>query len=129
MNRLLFAIRKSGSGEDVAAVGFAAKRMLGRTPGNITAVRPMKDGVIADYHVTEKMLTYFIKKVHENSVIKPSPRLVVCIPCEATLIEQKAIHESSLKAGARNVYFVQEPMAAAIGAGPSRTGSSWDNGD
>ncbi|MEP0073410.1 MAG: rod shape-determining protein, partial [Marinomonas sp.] len=87
------------------------------TPGNITAIRPMKDGVIADFHVTEKMLQYFISQVHENSFLKPSPRVLVCVPCKSTQVERRAIKESALGAGAREVYIIEEPMAAAIGAG------------
>ncbi|MDX1319925.1 MAG: rod shape-determining protein, partial [Oceanospirillum sp.] len=94
-----------------------AKRMLGRTPGNITAIRPMKDGVIADFHVTEKMLQHFINKVHENSFLTPSPRVLVCVPCMSTQVERRAIRESAMGAGAREVFLIEEPMAAAIGAG------------
>ncbi|HKM14328.1 MAG TPA: rod shape-determining protein [Marinospirillum sp.] len=111
------AIRHHGNQRSVAAVGFDAKRMLGRTPGNITAIRPMKDGVIADFHVTEKMLQYFIAKVHDNSFFTPSPRVLVCVPCMSTQVERRAIKESALGAGARDVYLIEEPMAAAIGAG------------
>jgi rod shape-determining protein MreB len=91
--------------------------MLGRTPGNITAIRPLKDGVIADFLVTEKMLKYFIGKVHENSMIRPSPRVLICVPCKSTEVERRAIRESALSAGARDVRLIEEPMAAAIGAG------------
>ena len=111
------AIRHNGNQKTVASVGSDAKRMLGRTPGNITAIRPMKDGVIADFHVTEKMLQYFISKVHENSMLKPSPRVLVCVPCKSTQVERRAIKESALGAGAREVFIIEEPMAAAIGAG------------
>ena len=111
------AIRSNGAQKSVAAVGAEAKRMLGRTPGNITAIRPLKDGVIADFVVTEKMLQHFIHKVHENSFITPSPRVLVCVPSRSTKVEQKAIRESALGAGAREVYLIEEPMAAAIGAG------------
>ncbi|WP_353668152.1 rod shape-determining protein [Marinomonas sp. THO17] len=111
------AIRHNGNQKTVASVGVDAKRMLGRTPGNITAIRPMKDGVIADFHVTEKMLQHFISKVHENSLLKPSPRVLVCVPCKSTQVERRAIKESALGAGAREVYIIEEPMAAAIGAG------------
>jgi len=111
------AIRVNGNQKSVAAVGSDAKRMLGRTPGNITAIRPMKDGVIADFHVTEKMLQYFISKVNDNSFMTPSPRVLVCVPCKSTQVERRAIKESAIGAGAREVYLIEEPMAAAIGAG------------
>ncbi len=114
------AIRSGGSGgrgKTIAAVGLEAKRMLGRTPGNITAIRPLKDGVIADFTVTEKMLQYFIHKVHESRVIRPSPRVLICVPCGSTQVERRAIKESAAGAGAREVYLIEEPMAAAIGAG------------
>jgi rod shape-determining protein MreB len=103
----------------IAAVGAEAKRMLGRTPGNIIAIRPMKDGVIADFTITEKMLQHFIRKVHENKfkLLKPSPRVLICVPCGATQVERRAIKESAAGAGAREVYLIEEPMAAAIGAG------------
>ncbi|MEM1244449.1 MAG: rod shape-determining protein [Pseudomonadota bacterium] len=101
----------------VVAVGEDAKRMLGRTPGNISAIRPMKDGVIADFYVTEKMLQHFIHKVHENKFLRPSPRVLVSIPCGATQVERRAIRESAIGAGAREVYLLEEPMAAAMGAG------------
>lgn len=103
--------------KQVAAVGVEAKRMLGRTPGNIMAIRPLKDGVIADFHVTEKMLQHFIHKVHENRFFRPSPRVLICVPCGSTQVERRAIRESALGAGAREVYLIEEPMAAAIGAG------------
>jgi rod shape-determining protein MreB and related proteins len=102
---------------EVVAVGAEAKLMLGRTPGNISAIRPLKDGVIADFHVTEKMLQHFIHKVHKNKFLRPSPRVVVCIPCGATQVERRAIRESAMGAGAREVYLLEEPMAAAMGAG------------
>ena len=112
------AIRNSNNNQKtVAAVGIDAKRMLGRTPGNILAIRPLKDGVIADFQVTEKMLQHFIKKVHESSFIRPSPRVLVCVPCQSTEVEQRAIRESVISAGARDVLLIEEPMAAAIGAG------------
>ncbi len=101
----------------IAAVGVEAKRMLGRTPGNITAIRPLKDGVIADFTVTEKMLQHFISKVHENRFFRPSPRVLICVPCGSTQVERRAIRESASAAGAREVYLIEEPMAAAIGAG------------
>ena len=110
------AIRTVGAQRTVAAVGVDAKRMLGRTPGNIQAIRPLKDGVIADFHVTEKMLQLFISKVHENSIIRPSPRVLVCVPAMSTQVERRAIKESALGAGAREVFLIEEPMAAALGA-------------
>ena len=111
------AIRDHGGQKTIEAVGTDAKRMLGRTPGNITAIRPLKDGVIADFLVTEKMLQHFIAKVHENSFIRPSPRVLVAVPCMSTQVERRAIRESALSAGAREVRLIEEPMAAAIGAG------------
>lgn len=110
-------LERGGSPKNVAAVGHAAKQMLGRTPGNISAIRPMKDGVIADFYITEKMLQYFIKQVHENNFLRPSPRVLVCVPCGSTQVERRAIKESALGAGARDVLLLVEPMAAAIGAG------------
>src|SRR5487761_300974 len=101
----------------IVAVGQEAKSMLGRTPGHITAVRPMKDGVIADFTYTEKMLQFFINKVHGNRMLKPSPRVLVCVPFGSTQVERRAIRESADGAGARNVGIVSEPMAAAVGAG------------
>nr|WP_298249909.1 rod shape-determining protein [uncultured Halomonas sp.] len=111
------AIRQSGNMRSVAAVGSDAKRMLGRTPGNITAIRPMKDGVIADFTVTEQMLQHFIRKVHQSTFLTPSPRVLVCVPCMSTQVERRAIKESAEGAGAREVFLIEEPMAAAIGAG------------
>lgn len=111
------AIRMHNGQKTIAAVGTDAKRMLGRTPGNIMAIRPLKDGVIADFQVTEKMLQHFISRVHKNSFIRPSPRVLVCVPCNSTQVERKAIRESALSAGAREVRLIEEPMAAAIGAG------------
>ena len=111
------AIRQSGNMRSVAAVGTDAKRMLGRTPGNITAIRPMKDGVIADFTVTEQMLQHFIRKVHQSTFLTPSPRVLVCVPCMSTQVERRAIRESAEGAGAREVFLIEEPMAAAIGAG------------
>jgi rod shape-determining protein MreB len=113
------AIRHEAEGgrKTVAAVGEEAKQMLGRTPQNITAIRPLKDGVIADFTVTEKMLQFFIHKVHETRIIRPSPRVLVCVPCGSTQVERRAIKESAAGAGAREVYLIEEPMAAAIGAG------------
>jgi rod shape-determining protein MreB len=106
-----------GGRKSVAAVGEEAKLMLGRTPQNITAIRPLKDGVIADFTVTEKMLQYFIHKVHESRLIRPSPRVLVGVPSGSTQVERRAIKESAAGAGAREVYLIEEPMAAAIGAG------------
>ena len=94
----------------VVAVGSEAKLMLGRTPGNISAIRPMKDGVIADFYVTEKMLQHFIHKVHENRFLRPSPRVLVSVPCGSTQVERRAIRESAVSAGAREV-FLLEPQA------------------
>ena len=114
------AIRQEGgpNGKKVIQeVGLAAKQMLGRTPGNIIAIRPMKDGVIADFTVTEQMLKQFIKKVHDNRLFSPSPRIVICVPCGSTQVERRAIRESAYGAGARKVELIEEPMAAAIGAG------------
>jgi rod shape-determining protein MreB and related proteins len=111
------SIRMHNGQKTVTAVGADAKRMLGRTPGNITAIRPLKDGVIADFQVTEKMLQHFIHKVHENSFIRPSPRVLVGVPCKSTQVERRAIRESVMGAGAREVRLIEEPMAAAIGAG------------
>lgn len=113
------AIRQDAqSGQNrVAAVGIEAKRMLGRTPGNMKATRPLKDGVIADFEVTEKMLQHFIHKVHETKFLRPSPRVLICVPCGSTQVERRAIKESALGAGAREVYLIDEPMAAAMGAG------------
>jgi rod shape-determining protein MreB and related proteins len=114
------AIRQGVDGSNtktICAVGAEAKRMLGRTPGHITAIRPLKDGVIADFTVTEKMLQYFIHRVHGNTLFKPSPRVLVCVPCGSTQVERRAIRESAAGAGASAVYMIEEPMAAAIGAG------------
>jgi rod shape-determining protein MreB len=113
------AIRQEGgpNGKKVIQeVGLAAKQMLGRTPGNITAIRPMKDGVIADFTVTEQMLKHFIRKVHNTRLFRPSPRIVICVPCGSTQVERRAIRESAIGAGASSVYLIEEPMAAAIGA-------------
>ena len=100
---------------DVHAVGVEAKRMLGRTPGTITAIRPLKDGVIADFDITERMLRHFIEKVHQNRFAHP--RVVVCVPSGVTGVEKRAVEEACLAAGARQAYLIEEPMAAAIGAG------------
>ena len=100
----------------IVAVGVEAKRMIGRTPGNIVAVRPLKDGVIADFDVTERMLRYFIQKVHKRSHLA-KPRIVIAVPSGITGVEQSAVKEAGHQAGARRVYIIEEPMAAAIGAG------------
>ena len=109
--------RGPGGPKSITAVGAEAKAMLGRTPGNITAIRPLKEGVIADFTVTEKMLQHFIHKVHEARFFRPSPRVLICVPCGSTQVERRAIKESAAGAGAREVYLIEEPMAAAIGAG------------
>lgn len=113
------AIRTEGgpnAKRSIQAVGASAKQMLGKTPGNITAIRPMKDGVIADFDVTEKMIKQFIKKVHDSSMFSPSPRIIICVPCGSTPVERRAIRDAAVAAGARQVYLIEEPMAAAIGA-------------
>ncbi len=109
--------RGPGGPQSVAAVGAEAKQMLGRTPGNIRTTRPLKDGVIADFNMTEQMLQHFIKKVHSSRFLRPSPRVLVCVPCSSTQVERRAIKESAEGAGAREVFLIEEPMAAAIGAG------------
>jgi rod shape-determining protein MreB len=101
----------------IIAVGQDAKNMLGRTPGSIEAIRPMKDGVIADFKVTEKMLQHFIRKVLRSGFFSPSPKVLICVPCGATQVERRAIKDSAVGAGARDVYLIEEPMAAALGAG------------
>src|SRR6266571_187786 len=100
----------------ILAVGSEAKRMIGRTPGHILAIRPLKDGVIADFDVTEKMLRYFIQKVHKRRILA-KPRVVICVPSGITGVEQRAVEEAAHQAGARRVYIFEEPLAAAIGAG------------
>jgi rod shape-determining protein MreB len=100
----------------VLAVGAAAKKMVGRTPGNIVAIRPLKDGVIADFDITEAMLRYFIQKIHNRKTLV-RPRIIICVPFGITEVEKRAVRESAESAGAREVYLVEEPMAAAIGAG------------
>lgn len=100
---------------DVHAVGSEAKLMLGRTPGHITAIRPLKDGVIADFDITEQMLRHFIQKVHQNRWAHP--RVVICVPSGVTGVERRAVEEATISAGARSAYLIEEPMAAAIGAG------------
>jgi len=106
----------SGRGERVLAVGTEAKEMLGRTPGGIRAIRPIKDGVIADFEITEAMLRYFIQRAHNRRKLV-RPRIVICVPPCITSVEKRAVRESALSAGAREVYLIEEPMAAAIGAG------------
>jgi len=109
--------RGPGGPKSIEAYGKAAKGMLGRTPQNITAIRPMRDGVIADFNITEKMLQHFIRSVHESQLLRPSPRVLICVPCGATQVERRAIRESARGAGARKVFLIDEPMAAAIGSG------------
>ena len=111
------AVQTNKSGvERVLAVGHEAKEMVGKTPGNIRAIRPMRDGVIADFDMTEKMIRYFIEKAHHRkSFVRP--RIIVCVPYGLTQVERKAVRESALSAGAREVFLIEEPMAAAIGAG------------
>lgn len=114
------AIRTEGgpsAKRTIQAVGAAAKQMLGKTPGNINAIRPMKDGVIADFVVTEQMIKQFIKKVHNSRMFSPSPRIIICVPCGSTQVERRAIRDAALAAGASQVFLIEEPMAAAIGAG------------
>jgi rod shape-determining protein MreB len=106
-----------GGTSTVLAVGDEAKRMLGRTPGNIVAIRPLKDGVIADFEITEAMLRHFILKVHGKRTFRPRPRVVIAVPSGITEVEKRAVKESALHAGAREVYLIEEPMAAAIGCG------------
>jgi rod shape-determining protein MreB len=111
------AVQKDSMGQrKVLAVGMEAKKMLGRTPGSIVAIRPMKDGVIADFDITEEMLRYFIQKVHNRKTLV-RPRIVICVPSGITQVEKRAVKESAESAGAREVYLIEEPMAAAIGAG------------
>jgi rod shape-determining protein MreB and related proteins len=111
------AVQKDQAGhKKVLAVGMEAKKMLGRTPGSIVAIRPMKDGVIADFDITEEMLRYFIQKVHNRKALV-RPRIVICVPSGITQVEKRAVKESAESAGAREVYLIEEPMAAAIGAG------------
>src|SRR2546423_204497 len=111
------AVQRGHNGvKKVLAVGKEAKEMLGRTPGNIVAVRPMKDGVIADFEVTEAMLRYFIVQAHNRRTLV-KPRIIICVPSGITEVEKRAVRDSALAAGAREVYLIEEPMAAAIGAG------------
>lgn len=114
------AIRQEGGPNGkttIHAVGHTAKQMLGRVPGNINAIRPMKDGVIADFTVTEQMLKQFIRMASPSRLFAPSPRIIICVPSGSTQVERRAIKESALAAGASEVYLIEEPMAAAIGAG------------
>ncbi|KAA3643723.1 MAG: rod shape-determining protein, partial [Proteobacteria bacterium] len=106
-----------GGPVNIASVGLDAKMMLGRTPGNIETIRPLKDGVIADFDMTAAMLQHFIRKVHANRWLKPSSRVLICVPCGSTQVERRAIEESASGAGASEVFLIEEPMAAAIGAG------------
>jgi rod shape-determining protein MreB len=111
------AVQKDNRGtRRVLAVGVEAKRMLGRTPGNITAIRPLKDGVIADFEITEAMLRYFIQRIHNRKTLV-RPRIIICVPFGVTEVEKRAVRESAESAGAREVYLVEEPIVAAIGAG------------
>ncbi|MBO6543513.1 MAG: rod shape-determining protein [Alphaproteobacteria bacterium] len=110
------AIIEKGGKKQVLAVGDEAKMMLGRTPGNIQAIRPMRDGVIADFEVAEEMIKHFIRKVHNRRSFA-NPQIIVCVPSGSTAVERRAIQESALSAGARRVHLIEEPMAAAIGAG------------
>jgi len=110
------AMMTKGGKKHVLAVGNDAKQMLGRTPGNIEAIRPMRDGVIADFEVAEEMIKHFIRKVHNRRSFA-NPMIIICVPSGATAVERRAIQESALSAGARRVYLIEEPMAAAIGAG------------
>ncbi len=103
------------SGNRVLAVGHRAKRMLGRTPGSIQAIRPLKDGVIADFDITEEMLKYFIRKVQETRLFS-NPRIIICVPCGSTQVERRTIRESALSAGGREVFLIEEPVAVAIGS-------------
>ena len=110
------AIHEQNGRNKVLAVGDEAKMMLGRTPGNIRAIRPMRDGVIADFDVTEEMIKHFIRKVHNRRSFA-HPQIVICVPSGATAVERRAIQESAMSAGARRVFLIEEPMAAAIGIG------------
>lgn len=111
------AIQKMRDKDVILAVGEEAKQMIGRTPGNIVAIRPMKGGVIADFDVTHEMLRYFIGQAYRRSWFKRKPRVVVCVPSGVTAVEERAVKEATLQAGAREVHLIEEPMAAAIGAG------------
>ncbi|MEM7251209.1 MAG: rod shape-determining protein [Pseudomonadota bacterium] len=114
----VIAVRNGVAGpRGIAAVGSSAKRMLGRNPGNISVIRPLKDGVIANFTVTEAMLQHFIQQAHSGRYVRPAPVVLVCVPCGATQVERRAIRESAHGAGAVEVYLMEEPLAAAIGAG------------
>ena len=110
------AIQQEGGKKQVLAVGNDAKQMLGKTPGNIQAIRPLKDGVIADFEIAEEMIKYFIRKIHNRHTFA-TPLIIICVPSGSTAVEQRAIQESAEAAGARKVWLIPEPMAAAIGAG------------
>ncbi|HAK62770.1 MAG TPA: rod shape-determining protein, partial [Alphaproteobacteria bacterium] len=110
------AIVEIGGRKQVLAVGEEAKQMLGKTPGNIEAIRPMREGVIADFEVAEEMIKHFIRKVHNRRSFA-SPQVMICVPSGSTAVERRAIQDSALSAGARRVFLIEEPMAAAIGAG------------
>jgi rod shape-determining protein MreB len=112
------AVQNSRGSRRVLAIGSEAKKMLGRTPGSIVAIRPLRDGVIADFEITENMLRYFIRKIHPGKIlVRPRPRIVIGVPGGITAVEKRAVRESAESAGARKVYLIEEPMAAAIGAG------------
>src|SRR3977135_1721798 len=114
------AIAEVKGKKHVLAVGDKATMMLGRTPGNIQAIRPLRDGVIADFEVAEEMIKHFIRKVHNRRSFA-SPQVIICVPSGSTAVERRAIQESAESAGARRVFLIEEPMAAAIGAGPPGT--------
>ncbi len=111
----------------VLAIGAEAKKMLGRTPGSIIAIRPLRDGVIADFEITENMLRYFIQKAHHRKMLV-RPRIVICVPSGVTPVEKRAVREAAEAAGAREVYLIEEPMAAAIGAGLPVTEATGNGG-
>ncbi len=111
------AIEQIGTRKVIRDIGIGAREMIGRTPENIVAIRPMRDGVIADYQVTEQMLNVFIRRVHGSKFFTPGPRIVICVPYSSTPVERRAIRDSALSAGATRVALIAEPMAAAIGAG------------
>lgn len=112
------SIRHDPNGKKtIQAVGTQAKAMLGKVPGNIEAIRPMKDGVIADFYITKEMINRFIRMVHPSSLFKPNPRIIVCVPCGATEVERRAIEDAAEAAGAAEVHLLAEPMAAAVGSG------------